>query len=668
MRVMRSILEGTYDDAYKSLIDADEGFHREDQEAADRRNFDTLHKHYNLCLDVDRIDSLGPTPIYQDIASIEQILFPVKDQKAVFSASTTPLVSQTMTKLNQLLISSMAVFYVSADDKNPELNSIFFRQADLGLPSKEYYEVSKTTEAYKTGLLDILTKVVGEYSNGSQDATLREAESKKYNFQRWSNEKVAAAVDRFIDFETKLAGISLKADELQDPIQMYNPVKLAEFQKQNPLIDWTTMLEAFVPNGIKVPDTVINTTPSYFEQLNQLLSSGKVTEQTLQEYLIITFVLNKVDYLDTTSREAFRKMKSATSSGTTAERPRWETCTEYVSNVFSDSIGRYYTLKKFGSEKERQKAEVFITNIHKAWLDRIPDLEWLDEQTKAKAIEKVNLIAHKVGYSIVSPDIRQPLAIEKYYQDANIDDTSLYNTKSILSLWANNQMWAKANQEVDRNEWFMSPQTVNAYYTPNGNEIVIPAGIMQPPFYDASYPEYLKYGGIGMVIGHEITHAFDSSGRKYDGHGLLDDWWTNETSAKFDDKSQCFVDQYSKFKVPVPGNTTLNVNGKLTLGENLADNGGIAASLAAYRKLGKEEQTLPGLEHLSPEALFYINFGRIWCGKNREENSQQRIYKDPHSPLSARVNGVAQNSADFAKIFNCPAGSPMNPQTKCKMW
>ncbi|KAI8645200.1 hypothetical protein BD408DRAFT_382441 [Parasitella parasitica] len=664
---MRSILEGTYDDAYKSLISTADGFHREDQEAADKRNFDTMQKYYKLCMDVDQIDSLGPTPIYQDIAMIENLLFPVRDQKAAISKSTTERFSQTLAKFNGLSIFPLAAFFVDVDDKNPEMNSIFLGQGILGLPSKEYYEVPKTMEAYKTGLIDILTKVIGEYSNGTQDATLRDTESKKYNFNRWSSKKIASVVDSFIDFERKVANISLKSDEMQDPIKNYNPVKLAEFQSLNPLIDWTTMLEAFVPNGIKVPDTVINRTPSYFEKLNQLLSSGDITEKTLQEYFIITLIINKVDALDTTSREASRKMKSATSTGTTAERPRWDACTEYTSNSFAESIGRYYTLRKFGSENERHKAEVFLTSIHKAWLDRIPDLQWLDEQTKAKAIEKVNLIAHKVAYSTVSPDLRQPLSIEKYFQGLYINETSFYDTDNILSAWFSKKLWAKAGQEVDKDEWLMSPQTVNAYYTPNGNEIVIPAGIMQAPFYDATYPDYLNYGGIGMVIGHEITHAFDSSGRKYDGRGILDDWWTNDTSAKFEDQSQCFVDQYSKFNVPVPGNTTLNVNGKLTLGENLADNGGIAAALAAYRKL-KDEQTLPGLEHLSPEALFFINFGRVWCGKNRDENSQQRIYTDPHSPNSARVNGVAQNSADFAKIFNCPAASPMNPQTKCKMW
>ncbi|CEP16542.1 hypothetical protein [Parasitella parasitica] len=579
MEVMRSILEGAYDDVYKSLISSYDGFHQQDQEEADKRNFNTMQKSYKLCMNTNQIDSLGPTPIYQDIAIIENVLFPIQDGTQVATNRTTASISQTLIKLNQLGISSLFEF-------------IYLNSANLGLPSKEYYEVPKTLAAYKTGLNDVLINVIGGYSNGTQDTLLRDTESKKFNFVRWSNEKIAAAVDRFIDFETKLADISLKAEDMRDPIKLYNPINLSEFQTQNALIDWASIFKALIPSGIAVPDRIIDRAPSYFDKLNQLLASGKVTEQTLQEYFVITFVTNQIKYLDSTSREAYRKMKAAISS---------------------------------------------------AWLECIPQLEWLDDQTKAKAIEKVNLIAHKVAYSIASPDIRQPLSIEKYNEGIYVNETSFYDTGNIIVTWFGRKMWKEAGQKVDKDKWYMSPQTVNAYYTSNGNEIVIPAGIMQSPMYDNAYPEYFNYGGMGMIVGHEITHAFDSAGRKYDGHGLLSDWWTNETSAKFEEKSQCFVNQYSKFIVSGPGNTSLNVNGKLTLSENLADNGGASVSFAAYKKLDKQEQALPGLEHLSPEALFYINMGRTWCGRYRPEFEQQLIYTDTHSPLKARINGTVSS-------------------------
>lgn len=389
VEIMRSILEGTYDNAYKSLISTDDDFHRQDQEAADKENFDTMQKYYNVCLNEDQIDSVGPTPIYQDVASLENVLFPVENEMQAYSKNATASFSQSIAKLNQYFIPVLNMFYVNPDDKQTDTYSILFNQVVLGLPSKEYYDVPETLAKYKAGLNDILIKSIGEYSNGTQDAALRDTESKKYNFTRWSNEKVAAAVDRFIDFETKLANISMKNEEMQDPVKLYNPVKLSEFQAQNPLIDWTSIIEALVPSGIKTPDTIVNRAPPYYERLNTLLASGNVTEQTLQEYCIITFVTNKAYSLDRASREAYNKMNNEISRGTTADRPRWEICTGYVSTAISNSIGRYYTLKKFGGENERKKVETFLATIHEAWINRLPDLDWLDNQTRAKALEKV---------------------------------------------------------------------------------------------------------------------------------------------------------------------------------------------------------------------------------------------------------------------------------------
>lgn len=669
--VMRSILEGTYDDAYKNLLTTDEGFHTEDLVEVDKQNFETMQSYYKLCLNEAYVDSLGPTPIYSDVAQIENTLFPVNDNLTLFTSEAKTHISQTIALFERDGISTLAVMFVDADDKKPDMNAVIFDQASLILPSKEYYEDPSVLEKYRTGLKDILFKVLGEYTNGtSQDAEFRLSESKKYNFTRWSEEKIQNAVDRVIDFETKLANISLKNEDMQDPVKLYNPVALSDFQSQNPLIDWTGILESLIPNGgINSVDSIIIRTPEYFTRLNEVLSKN-TTLQALQEYYIIQLIISKVHALDEASRAAYREMNGKISSGTSVEQPRWRVCVTYASGVFGNSLGRYYTLKKFGSENERKKAETFLQTIHDAWLERLPEVDWLDEQTRQKAIEKVKLINHKVGYGIISPDLRNPSSIQEYNEGLSVNQTSFYDTERIVSYWYSNKMWKKVGGEIDKDEWLMTPQTVNAYYTPNTNEIVIPAGIMQSPFYNVAFPDYLNYGGIGAIIGHELTHAFDSSGRKYDGYGNLVDWWTNDTSAKFEEKTKCFIDQYSKFNVSIPDNKTANVNGKLTLGENLADNGGVAASYLAYKKLhgDKPNQVLQGLENLSPEALLFINFGRVWCRKQRDQTALQLIYTDPHSPTNARVNGVVQNSEYFAKTFNCPSGSPMNPVKKCDMW
>ncbi|KAI9365273.1 hypothetical protein BD770DRAFT_357312 [Pilaira anomala] len=667
--VMRSILEGTYQDVYKHLLTTDKGFHVKDLAKIDQQNFQTMQDYYNVCLNKSHIDSLGPTPIYVDISNIENVLFPVEDETTLFSSESRLLISQTLSMFERHGISTLSTMFVDADDKNPDMNAILFDQVSLGLPSKEYYEDLTVLEKYRVGLNDLLFKVLGEYST-PVDASLRESESQRVGFHRWTQSKIEAAVNRYITFETQLANISLKNEDMQDPVKAYNPTKLSEFQAKNPLIDWTNLLESIIPyGGINLPDTIIVRTPEYFDKLHTLLSNN-ISLQTLQEYFVIQYVTSRVYSLDDASRAANRKMNGEISSGTTTEQPRWRICVGYTSLSFSNSIGRYYTLQKFGSETERNRAETFLTTIHEAWLNRIPEIKWLDDQTRAKAIEKVNLINHKVGYSVISPDLRNPSSIQEYNEGLTVNKTSFYETEVISSVWYSNKMWKKVGQPINKDEWLMSPQTVNAYYSPNSNEIVIPAGILQSPFYNISYPEYLNYGGIGMIIGHELTHAFDSSGRKYDGKGNLVDWWTNTTSAQFEDRTKCFIDQYNKFNVTGPDNKSINVNGKLTLGENLADNGGLTASYLAYKKLQqtKPDPLLQGLEQLSPDALFFVNFGRVWCRKQREKVALQLILTDEHSPSAARVNGAVQNNPYFAETFKCPAGSPMNPVKKCDMW
>ncbi|KAK4511349.1 uncharacterized protein ATC70_012564 [Mucor velutinosus] len=306
--IMRSILEGTYDNLYKDLTGSDEGLHREDQEDADKENFETMQKYYNVCMNTDEIDALGPTPIYQDVAKFENVLFPVSNDAQVFSNQSVPSFTQALSRLSSLSIPALSTLFVGADNKNPDMNIIYFDQVKTGLPSKEYYEIPETLTVYKSGLTDILTKVLGSYSNGTLDATLRDTESQKYNFTRWSDERIAVSVDRFIDFEAKLANISMKAEELRDPSVTYNPVKLPDFQANNSYVDWTSLIESLLPSGEEVPDNnvTIRATP-YFERLDALLFSGNVTERTLQNYCIINYVTNVAFTLDSSTREAVRR-------------------------------------------------------------------------------------------------------------------------------------------------------------------------------------------------------------------------------------------------------------------------------------------------------------------------------------------------------------------------
>ncbi|CAO3591298.1 unnamed protein product [Absidia cylindrospora] len=272
----------------------------------------------------------------------------------------------------------------------------------------------------------------------------------------------------------------------------------------------------------------------------------------------------------------------------------------------------------------------------------------------------------KSMYSTVSPDIRSPLSLKTYYEDvaAKIKPDTQFDNNLAIATWMASEKWASLNQPVDKDKWFMVPQVVNAYFTPTFNQVVVPAGILQPPFFDMN-SVVLSLGGIGVVIGHELTHGFDNNGRLYDGDGVLTQWWSDETMEKFNNKAQCFIDQYNGFSIQGPDGQDHHVNGKMTLGENMADNGGISLAYEAFSK--NRQLRLSGMD-VSPEALFFINFGRVWCEKTRPERAIQKILGDVHSPARVRVNAAVQNMPEFAKAFNCPANAPMNPTNKCKLW
>ncbi len=258
-----------------------------------------------------------------------------------------------------------------------------------------------------------------------------------------------------------------------------------------------------------------------------------------------------------------------------------------------------------------------------------------------------------------------PPSLQSYYRSVNINSTNFFNNALAMNRFDVAREWSSLGKPVDRNEWGMTVPTVNAYYNPPGNEIVFPAGIMQFPVFDVEVPEYLSYGAFGSVSGHELSHAFDSTGRHYDQNGNYTDWWTEDTVKGFKERADCFVDQYAKYTVPGPDDKPLHVNGKLTLGENIADAGGVSAAFAAWKKRRAEKanEDLPGLDHFTQEQLFFVSYANWWCGKSRKETAINRIYTDPHAPKWARILGTMANSRDFKESFSCPSKEPV-----CELW
>jgi endothelin-converting enzyme len=289
----------------------------------------------------------------------------------------------------------------------------------------------------------------------------------------------------------------------------------------------------------------------------------------------------------------------------------------------------------------------------------------MDQVTTDRAVNKVHNIIQKIGYPTSSPDIGNATELHEYYHDLEVSSKDFFGNVLSSRAFDVEREWSQLGKPVDRNLWGMTVPTVNAYYNPPGNEIVFPAGIMQFPVFDVNLPAYVSYGAFGSVAGHELSHAFDSTGRHYDETGNLTEWWTENTIHAFKKRADCFVEQYANFTVEGPNDKPLHVNGRLTLGENIADAGGLSAAFQAWQRRSREtpNKNLPGLEHFTQEQLFFVSYSNWWCGKSRKDAAVSKIYTDPHAPKWARILGTMANSREFRESFSCKSKEPT-----CKLW
>lgn len=338
---------------------------------------------------------------------------------------------------------------------------------------------------------------------------------------------------------------------------------------------------------------------------------------------------------------------------------RYYTCYEYIDNIMPMAIAKYYIKKNF-NDNVKSEVQQMVKNIKEAMINRISKMEWLDEETRDYAKIKVEKMKEKIGYP---EDIMIPKKLYQRYENIEIND--LFDLTILNNIFS----YGKELKILDPNEWISTPYEVNAYYDPISNSILFPAAYLQSPIYSSNEQDYINYGAIGSTIGHELTHAFDNSGRLFDVDGNMRNWWTDNDNEEFLEYSQCFIDEYDSITYPL-GGETLKVNGKKTLGENLADNGGLARAYDAWQlsiqknpeKAVERNMKLPGFENYTTDQLFYIVYGQKRCSNDYSPES------DNHSPGIARVNGVVANSEHFAKTFNCPEKSPMNPDNKCVLW
>ncbi|ORX98904.1 zincin, partial [Basidiobolus meristosporus CBS 931.73] len=390
--------------------------------------------------------------------------------------------------------------------------------------------------------------------------------------------------------------------------------------------------------------------------------------QAVQGFLIWRIITRNINFLPDYYRKLFSLIQGKISGAKGAE-PRMEMCLALADEAMGPILGRYFVLQHFGGNSQ-QLANRLISDIKRTFKNRLSGIKWLNQEGRDRAREKIDHLVQKIGYSQKSPDTMSPDSLKKHYEHLEVDPYDHFGNALRYRVWTFENHFNRIGKPVDREEWKDSPITVNAFYNHRRNEIEFPAGILQKPLYDANRPDYLNYGAIGSIVGHELTHGYDNKGSMFDKFGMQRQWWDDDTINAFSEKTQCLVDQYSKLKVRI-NKKDHAINPKLTLGENIA----VIEAYHAWKNSSSSPESftgnnpqLPGMENTTVEQLFFISYARMWCSNIQDTASLHRLRIDTHSPDNHRVNGVLRNNREFAEAFKCPLGSPMNPPKKCTIW
>ena len=525
--------------------------------------------------------------------------------------------------------------YIGADEKNSSKNSVTLAVSRLGLSDKDYYTAVDKDSKEKLAKYELHV-------------------ARMMQFIGQSAEKAKQSASEIVALEKALSTPRLDRVESRDSRLQYNPMTVADLQKLTPAIKWDAY---FTGLGLAKLDTVVVSETRYMKALQNVYTENKVSQW--KEYLKWTLLNRSTSHLTTDIEAANFDFYSKTLRGALKQLPREEIALQIVNRSIGEALGKLYVEKVFPAEA-KAKATDMIHNIILAYQNRINNLSWMSDATKLKAIEKLNKITIKVGY----PDKWKDYSALEIKSVA--DGGSYFENSINLAKWNFNKGLEKLKKPVDKSEWGMSPQTVNAYYNPSYNEIVFPAAILQPPFYNYQADEAVNYGGIGAVIGHEISHGFDDSGARYNADGNLVDWWTAEDLKQFTKLGTALADQYSALE-PLPG---IHVDGKFTLGENIGDLGGINAAYDGLQLYLKKNGN-PGLiDGFTPEQRFFISWATVWRTKSRDEAIKNQVKTDPHSPGMYRAYVPIQNVDAFYDAFEIKKGDKMyvDPEKRVKIW
>jgi putative endopeptidase len=573
---------------------------------------------YGSCMDQKTADTQGVAAVKPELERITA----AQDKKALMDE---------IAHVHLIGPSPLFNFYSSSDLHNADQVIAYIDQGGLTLPDRDYYlKDDQKMKDMRQHLVDYVTQV--------------------FTLEGQNPQQAADSAQAVLKIETVLAQDSMDRTERRKPENRDHKMSRSEAVALGPSFN---LDEYFSKVGAPAFTQLNVTNPEFFKKVNAEIESESL--DSLKTYITWHVLHSAAPWLSQPFVEANFKYQQAL-TGQKEIQARWKRCVNLVDQELGEALGQRYVEVAFSPESKARMLKM-VDMLEKSLSEDIQNLSWMSDETKKQAQVKLKAIHNKIGYPDVWRDYSS-VAIKPGDLVGNIQRANVFESKREIN---------KIDKPLDRKEWGMTPPTVNAYYSSNYNEIVFPAGILQPPFFDPKMDDSVNFGGIGLVIGHELTHGFDDQGRKFDPQGNFRDWWTKQDGEEFEKRASCVANEYSNF-VAVDD---LKLNGRLTLGENTADNGGARVALMALQhviadeKSGKEGQSIDGY---TPQQRFFLGFGRVWCEKRRPEVARMRVLTDPHSPGKYRVDGVVQNMPEFQKAWSCKAGQPMVSENACRVW
>jgi len=572
---------------------------------------DLYHSYSNL----ERRNDLGVKPI----ASL------ISDVKA---ANSMESLGRAMGKLHRFGVATPIGVYVSVDARNSDRYITYIDQSGITLPDRDYYLQDEPQ----------YVKLRGELASYAADML---------NAVGFENSEATGKA--IVDIETAIAKQQWTKTENRDPVKTYNLKSSEEVQAMVAPFSWSSFRDAY---KLAACEPIVVGQPSYFESLGEL--AQQFTLEQWKAYQAFQVIDAYAGNLSEALEKRHFDFHGTAISGIDEQRPLWKRAVSTTGSVLGEQVGQLY-VEKYFSANAKQRMNELVGNLKQAFAGSIESLEWMGDGTKKQALEKLAQFNTKIGY----PDVW------KSYDAMTIGNDSLAANTLAAAEFESDRNLLKLGQPIDRNEWHMTPQTINAYYNPTMNEIVFPAAILQPPFFNLQADDAVNYGGIGAVIGHELSHGFDDKGSKFDGKGNLRNWWTEEDRTEFERRAAGLVKQYNGYK-PFED---MAINGELTLGENIGDLGGLSVAYAAYR-LSLEGKEAPIIDGLTGDQRFFLGWGQVWRRLYRDAELRKRLIVDPHSPSQYRVNGILPNMDAFYEAFDVEPGNAMYiaPEERVRIW